>query len=61
MAEEPETLKDYKRRFAIKCALKKHSKGAPSGVYRPKDSFGFTDVTELLADAREIEKYLNEG
>ena len=60
MAEE-ENRKIAVRRIALKSALKKHSKGAPSGVYRPKDSFGFTDVTELLADAREIEKYLNEG
>jgi len=46
------------RKFAISTALKKLN--ATTGLYAGKNK-GYRDVKELIADAREIEKYLNSG
>ena len=53
-----ERLKLERKIFAVNTALEKMT--ATSGLYAGKNK-GYRDVKELLADAREIEKNLNEG
>ena len=60
MAEETESIKFEKRRFAIQIALKKYPQ-EQAGLYNNQRPREFKDVDELLELARKIEKYLNEG
>ena len=48
------------RQIAIETACRKLLKSEPTGLYVGGRE-GFTDIKELIADAREIEKYLNGG